>query len=392
MLRKIFNFKEYNFRNYNISVLLAAFMLSFIGLSVIRVVQDPADRLYEKQILGIAIGLLFTLVLSLVDYHFLSKIYIVFYLINLALLVATRLWGHSYHQAQRWLDIKGLPQIQPAEFTKFFMIVFIASLMSRAKKKINKLWFLLLICILVAIPLVLILVQPDLSTTIALMTMFVCMLYLAGLSYKLILPLVAVAIPLCAGFWWYIHQTDLPQFMHPYQINRILALENPELYPELMYQQNNAMVAIHRGGLAGVLRPDSDASVLSCRNLAAIESDFIYTLISEAYGFIGSMIVIGLIVFFVSKTFRAAFRAKDFLGMLIAGGVGSLIAIQTIINLCVNVSIFPNTGIPFPFMSSGLSSLIGNYLMIGLVMNVSLQKKERIRKDEDEFVQISRKE
>lgn len=382
MLHRIFNFKNYNFKYYNLQALLAAFMLSFIGLTVIKVVQEAEDQLYEKQILGMAVGILASLFLSLIDYHFLCKFYIVFYLANMGLLVLTRLFGYSHYDAQRWLDIPGIGQIQPSEFTKFFLIVFIAAVFNKGRKKINKIWFLIVLCAFVAMPLVLILIQPDLSTTIALFIMFACMVFLSGLTYKVILPLVAVAIPACAGVWWYIHQ-DFQRLLEPYQLKRILALENPELYPDLMYQQDNAMIAIRAGGLTGKLTAGGDVSSLSCRNLPAIESDFIFTLNAESYGFVGSAVIIGLIVFFVYRTFRTSLRAGDYLGMLLAGGIGSLVAVQSIINICVNLSVFPNTGIPFPFMSAGLSSLFGNYILIGLLMNVSLQTKERTKAEDD---------
>lgn len=383
MLKKIFNIKEYNFRHYNIQAMLAAFLLGFIGLTIIKEVQKAEDKLYEKQILGIVIGVVAALVISLIDYHFMCKFYIVCYLVNIGLLVITRLIGHSYHDAKRWLDIPSIGRVQPSEFTKLLLIIFIAKLFDKYQKKINKIYFLIIACIAIAIPLVLILEQPDLSTTLALLAMFAGMIFLSGISYKLILPVVAVAIPVCAGLWWYIQQ-DFQLLLHPYQQNRILALKYPDLYPKEMWQQENAAIAIRAGGLAGKFTAGGTGKSLVCRTLPAIESDFIYTAVAEAYGFIGSCVVIGLMVFFIYRAFYVAFRAKDYLGMLLAGGIGCMVGFQTIINICVNTSLFPNTGIPFPFLSAGLSSLLGSYMMVGVLMNVSLQMKER-RKGEDDL-------
>ena len=149
-----------------------------------------------------------------------------------------------------------------------------------------------------------------------------------------------------------------------------------------MWQQENAAKAIKAGGLAGKFLTEGTDARMLCGILPAIESDFIFTAISEAYGFIGGCVVIGLIAFFVIRAFKIAFRASDYLGMLIAGGIGSMVAVQTIINVCVNTSLFPNTGIPLPFTSSGLSSLIGNYVMIGVLLNVGLQSKKRRKQEE----------
>ncbi|MDE7299045.1 MAG: FtsW/RodA/SpoVE family cell cycle protein [Lachnospiraceae bacterium] len=380
MLRKIFNFKEYNLKHYNIRAMLAAFLLSFIGLTIIKEVQKAEDMLYERQIFGIVLGIVVALIISVIDYHFVCKFYILFYLVNLTLLVLTRTsLGHSYHDARRWLIIPKIGQVQPSEFSKLLLILFFARLFDRFRKKIDKIYFLLLACILMGVPLLLILKQPDLSTALALLAMFAGIVFLSGLSYKLIFPALAVAIPACIGLWWYIQQ-DFQFLLEPYQQRRILALKHPELYPDLMWQQNNAAIAIRAGGLAGKFTGGS-TQPLSCKILPAIESDFIYTAVAEAYGFIGSCIVISLMAFLVYRAFYVAFRAKDYLGMLVAGGIGCMLAFQTIINICVNTSIFPNTGIPFPFLSSGLSSLLGSYMMIGVLMNVSLQIREKEKED-----------
>ncbi len=383
MFKKIFNFKEYNFRHYHMSILLAAFLLSFIGLTIMEVVQEPEDRLYEKQIIGLVIGLIAAFCVSLADYHFVCKFYILFYIINMGLLLYTKFKGKSYHQAKRWIIIGGDNGItlMPSELTKVFLILFIAAMFARFYKKIDKFYFLVIMCILVAPPLYLVMEQPDLSTTIAMLVMFAGMVFLSGITYKIIIPVLAVAIPACIALWWYIQQ-DFQVLLHTYQQNRILALKNPDLYPDLMYQQNNAAIAIHSGGLAGKMMTDSTGATWKCKGLAAIESDFIYTAFAEAYGFIGCCVVIGLMAYFVFRAFQTARHARDYLGMLIAGGIGTLIGSQTFIHICVNTSLFPNTGIPLPYASSGLSSLLGNYLMVGLLLNIGLQTKKK-EKEED---------
>ncbi len=381
MLKKIFNFQEYDFKYYNVLALFTVFFLSFIGLTVIEVLQDPADKLYERQIFGITLGLVAALVISLIDYHFICKFYILLYLANIGLLIATRLFGKAYYDAKRWLIIPKIGQIQPSEFCKLLLILFWATVLAKFHKKINKIPFLVILVVLSAIPLVLILDQPDLSTTIAIGVVFIAIVFLSGLTYKIIIPLVLLAIPSAMVLWWYIHQ-DFQLLLEPYQLKRILALKNPELYPDLMWQQENAAKAIRSGGLTGkFLTEGADSSNMLCAKLPAIESDFIFSAISEAYGFIGGCVLIGLVTFFVVRSFRIAIRAKDQLGTLIAAGIGTMIAVQTGINICVNTSLFPNTGIPLPFVSSGLSSLLGSYAMVGVLMNVSMQIRQKEKEE-----------
>lgn len=384
MLKKMFNFKEYNFRHYNISVLLSTFLLSFIGLTVIEVVQDPVDRLYERQIVGLVIGVVVALLVSFIDYHFICKFFVLFYILNMGLLICTKLFGKAQYDAKRWLILPGIGQFMPSELTKVLLILFIAAMFTHFQKKIDKFYFLVVMCILIAPPLYLILDQPDLSTTIVLLVMFAGMVFLAGLTYKIIIPVLIVAIPACLGLWWYIQQ-DFQLLLEPYQRNRILALKYPEKYPALMYQQENAAIALRSGGLTGKMMLDSTGATWKCKRLAAIESDFIYTAFGEAYGFIGCCVVIGLLSYFIFRAFQTARHSRDYLGMLIAGGIGTIIGGQTIIHICVNMSLFPNTGIPLPYASQGLSSLFGNYLMVGLLLNIGLQKKEK-EKDKDDIV------
>ena len=142
-----------------------------------------------------------------------------------------------------------------------------------------------------------------------------------------------------------------------------------------MWQQTNAAKAIQSGGMVGKLLLDEEATLKSGL-VPVIESDFIFTAIAEAFGFIGSVIVIGLFILLIFKIIQIAKRAKDFLGMLIATGIASLITFQIFVNIGVVTSLLPNTGIPLPFVSSGLSALLGSMLMVGILLNVSLQGRK----------------
>jgi len=233
------------------------------------------------------------------------------------------------------------------------------------------------------IPTFLILTQTDLSTSIVLVLLYASMVFISGVPYKYLIPIAGTALPILGGLYWYVQQ-PFQVLLKEYQQNRLLASKYPELYPELAYQQTNAAAAIRSGGLYGKVFAE-DTTLTGTRYVPVKESDFIFTAIAEEFGFFGSVVVIILFFLLVILAFRIAKRAKDYLGKMIAIGIGSLFAFQVFINIGVVTSILPNTGIPLPLMSSGLSSLLVYLGMIGILLNISLQPAQKVEKVTDEF-------
>lgn len=370
----MFKFKEYDFKRYNISLLIVVTMLISIGVFLIKQVK-PDD--YKKQILGLVAGLFLTGVISLIDYHFVCKFYIVLYLINLVLLVLVKLIGVEHNYAQRWLDLKFF-ELQPSELTKIILILFFAKIFTIFEHKINNAVFLLISIILMAIPTYLILTQTDLSTSIVLMMVFVMLIFAAGLSWKIILPILIIGIPTVFGLFWYVQQ-DYQVLLDPYQQERILSILNPEAYPGTMYQQDNSIQAIGSGQLTGKLFSDEASLLRGYRHVPIAESDFIFSVAGEELGFIGSCFILFLFAFVIYKCLSTAKKAPDRMGMLIATGIASMYAFQVFVNIGVATAVLPNTGIPLPFVSQGLSSLISSMIAIGVVLNIRLQPKKSKR-------------
>lgn len=200
------------------------------------------------------------------------------------------------------------------------------------------------------------------------------MLFIAGLSYKLIIPVLAVGIPSFVAFLWYIQQDYGSLILKPWQRNRILSILHPEDYPDLMYQQNNAAAAIKAGKFFGKMLTDNDAERLT-DYVPVSESDFIFSGICEELGFLGSLVVILLFLTFLFLSLKIAINAKDKLGRYVASGIAIMITVQALVNIGVVISLLPNTGIPLPFVSYGLSSLLTNFLDVGIILNVGLQNK-----------------
>ncbi|MDD5936925.1 MAG: FtsW/RodA/SpoVE family cell cycle protein [Clostridiales bacterium] len=380
----MFKFKDYDLKHYNVSLLGLVIILGSVGMVLIQRLQDANERQFEKQVLGYILGVSLAIFISLIDYHFICKFYIPLYIINFILLVIVKFspWGKAHYDAKRWILIPGINQeVQPSELTKIIIILFFAKYFDMMHRQINKLGVLALSFVLIAIPTGLILIQTDLSTSIVLGVTFLAMLFIAGLSYKIILPTIAIAVPAFAALFWYVQQ-PYQILLNEYQQLRVLAMVHPELYPDLAYQQSNAAKAIVSGGMTGKLLTDGNAPLKSGM-VPVIESDFIFTAIAEAFGFVGSVIVILLLALFVYKAIRIAKHARDYQGMMIASGIASLVMFQIFVNIGVVTSILPNTGIPLPFVSSGLSALMGNMIMVGILLNVSLQNDRMIPKKEE---------
>lgn len=384
MIKKL---KQYDFRKYSVSILVIAIILGVIGAYMLKVIPGVlnAESRYIRQLAGIAFGVVLAIFVSLFDYHFVAKFYILMYLFNFVLLFMVKFtrFGVDVYGAKRWFGIEEVFTFQPSELTKVIMIVVIAKLFDLFKERLNKFSTILIIGIVMAIPTFLILIQTDLSTSIVLCVCFVVMVFVSGYSLKIFGAIIAVAVPLVSGLFWYILQPDniliKMEILKPYQQGRILSMLNPEDYPELIYQQQNATKAMSSGGLLGKLFT-GDTGVRGTTYVPVVESDFIFTGIGEELGFIGAAAVILLLTALSFKIMIVAKNAPDQMGKIIAAGCSTIIMVQSFINIGVVSWILPNTGIPLPFVSSGLSSLVGCYTMLGLVLNISINSQKETRR------------
>ena len=369
-------FKRYDFKRYNISLLVVVTILNSISVFLVKQVEPGS---FKKQILGIILGLFIAGIVSLFDYHFISNFYIVLYLINLVLLLLVKFMGITIYNAKRWLGIKDTVFVfQPSELTKIIFIIFFARLFTMYEHRINDLMFLSIVIILMAIPTYLILTQTDLSTSIVLMMIFVMLIFAAGLSWKIILPILVIGIPLFLGLFWYIQQ-DYQALLTENQQQRVLSILNPEEYPGTMYQQDNSIQAIGSGQLIGKLFSGDESGLRGYRHVPVSESDFIFSVAGEELGFLGCCFILLLYAFIIYTCLSTAKKAPDKMGMLIAIGIASMFAFQVFVNIGVVTAILPNTGIPLPFLSAGLSSLISSMMAIGIILNIRLQPQKQRR-------------
>ena len=367
-------FRNYRFRGYNIPLILFVLALTIIGVFVI----GSADEEYQsKQIIGMAGGLVAMGFVSMVDYHWWIKLQWFFYAVLVILLVLVLFIGTNVGGATRWIEIEPLGNLrfQPSEAAKVLLVMFFAGYFMKHEEDINSLPVIGLTALLSAIPLALIEKEPDLSTTIVTFMMILTMLFFAGLTYKIILPALGIGIPLTVlSVYLIAHRRFI--FLDSYQSLRILAWLYPDEYPESSYQQQNSIMAIGSGQLLGKgLNNDSFDSVKNGNYISEPQTDFIFAVAGEELGFIGSVAIVILLFAITFACLYTARRAKDMSGKIICVGIAALIGFQGFVNICVVTGLMPNTGLPLPFVSYGLTSLLTLYAGIGLVLNVSLQTK-----------------
>jgi rod shape determining protein RodA len=362
--------QRYHLKDYKFGLAALVTAISIIGIFVVGSAQAAVQG---KQIAGVILGTIVMIVISLIDYEWVLNLYWPLYGLNLILLLAVRFFGEKVNGATRWLDL-GFVQFQPSDLTKIITILFFAKFLMERKQKINNKMTIIQAVALIFPSLFLIYKQPNLSNTICLAALFCIMLYMGGLSYKFIGTVLAIVIPASILLLAAAVQPNQP-FLKGYQQKRILAWLEPEKYAtDEAYQQINSVMAIGSGMLTGKgYNNNTTTSVKNGNFISEPQTDFIFAIVGEELGFVGCCIVIILLLLIVIDCILIGTKAKDTGGKLICGGVATLIAIQTFINISVATQMFPNTGISLPFVSYGLTSIVCFYMGIGFVLNVGLQ-------------------
>ena len=365
--------KPYHLKDVKFGLVISVIAISIIGVMVIGSAKQAVQG---RQIIGLVAGVILMIILSMIDYVWLLNFYWILYGINIIALVCVKLFGTNVNGAQRWIDI-GVTNFQPSELSKILVVLFFAKFLMNHEDDLSSAATILKAVGLIAPTLILIVLQPDLSTTLSIALVFCAMMYLAGLSYRFIGTLIAILVPVTIIFISSVVQPNQP-FLHDYQQKRILAWLEPQKYAsDEAYQQNNAIMAIGSGQLTGKgLNNNTTTSVKNGNFISEPQTDFIFAIVGEELGFVGCCIVIGLLLLIVVQCILIGLRAQDLAGRIICCGVAAQIGFQSFINIGVATGILPNTGIPLPFVSYGLTSLISLYMGIGIVLNIGLQPKK----------------
>ena len=365
--------KGYRIRNYDFKLILLILLLSTVGVLAVGSAQQSVQ---QKQLLGVIMGTFLMVVISLLDYTVLLKLYWLMYLGNLVLLLLVRYLGYETKGAQRWFQIPGGFRFQPSETAKILLILFFAQFIMKHIEKLNTFRIIALCVALMAAPWYLIYKQPDLSTSIVMLALFCIIMFAGGLSFKVIFGVVAVAVPALALLVALALQPDSTVLTNN-QRGRILAFIYPEQYATTTaYQQLNSVTAIASGMLDGKGYKNNEiTSVKNGNFISEAQTDFIFAVIGEEFGFKGSLVVILLEMLIALECIHVARRARDPAGTIIAAGMGGLVGVQSFINISVATFILPTTGLTLPFVSYGLTSLMSLFIGMGFVLNVRLQAR-----------------
>ena len=314
----------------------------------------------KKQFFAAALGMLAMYLISCMDYHIFEKYAIAAYLISLALSTLVLFAGNAYNGSRRWLSLGPL-SFQPSEFAKLAVILFLARMVGRQKKKRNSFLNLVFVIALV-LPIVALVGTNNLSTAIIILGIAVIVVFVSDKRYMQFVWIAAAGAGMMALFLG----------MESYRLERIAIWKNPEAY-EKGYQTIQGLYAIGSGGLFG---RGFGESIQKLGFVPEAQNDMIFSIICEELGFVGATILMLVFLVLIWRFMVIAVHAPDLFGSLIAAGAMGHIAIQVILNVAVVTNTIPNTGITLPFISYGLTSLVSLYIGIGFVLNVGLQQKK----------------
>lgn len=361
-------FRREFWRNFDFFLFGAVLLLCVFGLMMIRSTIAGNIELanyVNRQATFFGIGMVVLLGVTVLDYHYWKSLSRLLYIFILAFLGIILVVGTTSFGAQRWLEV-GLVNIQPAEISKIVVILVLAHYFSNNEKKTKNLRWMLTSLLLVAGIIVPIYLQPNLSTTILLAVIWFSMLWISGLptKYVVIFGLAGIALGLIAF-----------PFLEDYQQERILTFINPDENARYgnTYNVDQAIITIGSGGLLG--QGYNSGTQVQLRFLKVRSTDYIFSAIAEEFGFIGTILLMAMLVFVIIRCLRAARLATDMYGAMIAYGFATLIAFQTMVNIGVNLRVIPVTGQTLPFISYGGSSLLSLMLGIGLIESVLLHRK-----------------
>lgn len=328
----------------------------------------------KSQLMYLGMGIAVLLVLSHVKYTVYKKLSIVAYLVLIALLVATLVFGSDANGAQRWLHL-GFIDLQPSELAKFVLVVVAATVMTNKQNKMDRFWQgIVPLLVYMLIPCALIILQPNLSMVIIIGLTTFFMLYLGGAKWWhlfLMFAVGAVAVLLLA-------------VIEPYRFARLKTLWDPWSDPTGDgYQIIQSLYAFGNGGVFGQGLNYSRQKLLF---LPYRESDFIFSIIGEELGFFGCIGLLLAYLFVIYRGIRIAMRCRDRFGSLTAAGITGVLAIQVIINVAVVTNSVPATGQTLPFISAGGTSLLVFMAAMGILLNISryTELKAEVNTDDEE--------
>jgi rod shape determining protein RodA len=347
---------------------LIVITLTLCGLGVLQIYSATLDTVWQdawwKQVLNVTLGLAAFLVMTRVNYHTLLGHVPWLYLGSVALLGLTFFVGRTVFGSRRWIPLAGGFHLQVSEFVKIVLILLVARYLSELKTERLETRDLLKLSGLVLAPMLLVMRQPDLGTSLTYVPILAGGVFLAGLRWQQWLALALIAVFVLPLGWF---------VLKDYQKARLVTFLDPMQDPKGSgYQVIQSRIAVGAGGIwgQGVTR----GSQTQLRFLPVPHTDFIFSAFAEEHGFVGVVVALGLFFLLLVQVMQNAQMSPDRAGTYLCMGVASLLLFHLLVNIGMVVGRMPVTGIPLPLMSYGGSSILSVFLMLGLVNNVRLRR------------------
>ncbi len=365
------NKKTGNFiKNFDFILFIIVIMATIFGIMMVSSATnnfDNSSTYIFKQVLSFVIGIILMFIVTIIDYNYIGSFWRIIYIVSVTFLVSVLFLGTGVEEwgATRVIQVWKFT-IQPSEIVKIGFIITLAKHIDNVKENINDIRHILMILLHLMVPVILIHKQPDLGTQLALIFIFIGIIFIAGINLKYIIISIITAISLSPIAWFFL--------LSPYQKNRILTFLNPESDPLITgYQVIQSKISVGSGQLLGKGLFKGTQTQLGY--LPAKHTDFIFAVIGEELGFLGCVFTIILLMIIIWRCISIARNSKDTFGSFICTGVASMFIFHTLENIGMCIGLTPVTGIPLPFISYGNSALITNLVAIGLVLNVNMRRK-----------------
>ncbi|HEU4402310.1 MAG TPA: rod shape-determining protein RodA [Candidatus Polarisedimenticolia bacterium] len=351
--------------NFDWVLFLSVLSVCAVGLGVIysATAGTPIAGAFHRQIVWLGIGLVFMAAAILIDYHTLAEFSYVFYGLALTLLGLTLAVGRVVNASKSWLGTPGF-QFQPSELAKSATILMVAAYLGRERVRGLGLVNFSAICAIVGAPVLLIMMQPDLGTAVTYVPLLLGATFLGGIRVRTLIILAVVATLALPMVWGH---------LKPYQKERVKTFVEPTRDPKgAGYQLIQSFIAVGSGGILG--KGFLAGTQGQLQFLPEQHTDFVFAVLAEERGFVGSLLVLGLYFLIMYRCVATARASRDRLGIHLTMGVVCVLGAQALLNIGVVVGLLPTTGVPLSLMSYGGSSLVNTLLCIGLVLNVWMHR------------------
>ena len=382
-------------RSYDYLLILAVIAVGVFGVLMVYAFGNAPGRpsailgwapnIWVRQLIYVISGTVLMIAISFLDYRLLTRFFVYIYLLMITLLIVAMVTGvDDGTGVARWIWIPiplpnvGRLSIQPSEFSKLFMILFLAKFLEIKKDTFNKIWWLGLLLVLIIVPVILVERQPSLSAALVILSIALIVLFVGGLYYRTIIIGIGLLAPVFIFIWLDLQRevpAFLPNVLNPFQWERIETWLDPQMGSDAFRQTQQSLAAISAGGFTG-------RGFLNNSHVIHGHNDFVFSLVAEQFGFVGAVVLLGVIALIIVRCILIALRAQDLQGRLIATGVAGMIIFETFVHVSVATNFLPNTGMPFPFVSFGGSMIWVHMLAIGVVLNVKIPREKSIFDDE----------